>query len=87
MTGSQDQIDSQTEEEARRLRALDLFLDAWEAALAEGLEPDLLAQTAIFAALTDLVDNHGEEHTARLAEALPQRVRDGEFTLIDGEDG
>ena len=61
--------------------ALKLILDAWEAALAAGVEADSLASTAIFAALADMVDLHGAESVAAFCETLPTRVRAGEFTL------
>lgn len=61
--------------------ALDLLLNAWDAALARGVSPELLASTAMFAALADMVDGHGEDAVATFCEDLPQRVRSGEFTL------
>jgi hypothetical protein len=63
--------------------ALDLLLNAWDAALAKGVAPDLLASTAIFAALADMIDGHGAEAVAQFCETLPDRVRAGEFTLGD----
>lgn len=61
--------------------ALDILLDAWDAALARGVAPELLASTAIFAALTDMIDGHGAEAVAEFCASLPDRVRAGEFTL------
>lgn len=69
--------------DARRAEALELLLDAWEAALEDGIEPEILASSAIFVALTDMIENHGEEFVAQMAEGLPARIRAGEFTLID----
>jgi hypothetical protein len=66
---------------AQKARALDLILDAWEKALAEGIEPELLASTAIYAALADMVDLYGEESVAEMCAELPERVRSKEFTL------
>lgn len=63
--------------------ALDLLLDAWDAALARGVAPELLASTAIFAALTDMIDGHGADAVAEFCASLPERVRAGEFTLED----
>jgi hypothetical protein len=40
-----------------------------------------LASTAIFAALTDMIDLHGEEAVADMCATLSERVRSGEFTL------
>ena len=77
-------LDSQTND--KRHQALEMLLDAWEEALAKGIEADLLASTAIFAALTDMVENHGEDVTARIAEGLPARIRSGEFTLVSEDE-
>ncbi len=67
--------------EAQKALALEVLLDAWEAALEEGVAPEILASSAISAALTDMVENHGEEFVARMAEGLPARIRAGEYTL------
>jgi hypothetical protein len=72
--------------EEQKARALELLLDAWEAGLNEDIEPEYLATAAIFAALTDMVDLHGEDAVATMAEELPARIRDGEFTLEDEEE-
>ncbi len=61
--------------------ALNAILTAWEQALAKGVTPELLATTAIFAALTDMVDLHGEDAVASLCDGLGARVRAGEFSL------
>ncbi len=65
--------------------ALDLLLDAWEEAVNQGCSPELVATSAIYAAVADLVDAFGEDHVAELAEALPERIRRGEFSMRDGE--
>lgn len=70
-------------EEASKARALELMLDAWDQALREGAEPEVVASVAIFAALADMVDRFGEAGVAEFCESLPQRVRNGEFTLAD----
>jgi hypothetical protein len=67
----------------QKARALALILDAWELALGEGVEPELLASAALFAAFTDMIDLHGTEAVAVMAEGLAARVRAGEFTLSD----
>jgi hypothetical protein len=45
------------------------------------VEPEVLATTAIFVALTDMVESHGAEAVAAMLEDLPARVRGGEFSL------
>ncbi|MEM6851494.1 MAG: hypothetical protein AAF527_07200, partial [Pseudomonadota bacterium] len=67
-------------EEHKRL-ALRHILEAWDKALDAGVEPELLASSAIYAALSDMVDIYGEEPVASMAESLPERIRTGEFSL------
>ncbi len=74
-------------QDAQKARALELLLDAWDAGLNEGIEPEILATAAIFAALTDMVDLHGEDSVATMAEELPERIRAGEFTLEEEGEG
>jgi len=69
--------------DAQKALALDLILDAWDKALTKGVEPEMLASVAIYAALADMVDNYGVEPVAEMCEELPARVRAGEFTLND----
>lgn len=66
-------------------RALQLILDAWDAALAEGTEAEVIASVAIYAALADMVDRYGEEAVAEFCATLPERTRRGEFTLRANE--
>lgn len=61
--------------------ALSYIMDAWEDALADGLEPDLIANAALFAALSDLVSTYGEDAVAQMTEGLGNRVRRAEFSL------
>ena len=63
--------------------ALDLILHAWDEALRQGVAPEMLASTAVFAALADMVDLHGETAVAQFCADLPGRVRAGEFSLKD----
>lgn len=69
------------DEADQKALALDLLLHAWDDALRQGVAPEVLASTAIFAALADMVDIHGEAPVADFCAALPERVRAGEFTL------
>jgi hypothetical protein len=72
-----------TDEEQKRF-ALEAILAAWDEALRKGVDAEMLASTAIFAALADMVDIYGEEAVAEMCDGLPARVRAGEFTLKDG---
>ncbi|MCR9222144.1 MAG: hypothetical protein NXI21_18120 [Alphaproteobacteria bacterium] len=62
-------------------KAMTLFLDAWDEACAQGIPSDLLSEVCLYLALTDLVEDRGEEDVAAIMEALPERVRAGDFTL------
>jgi hypothetical protein len=66
--------------EQKRL-ALGYLQDAWTDAHHEGIDGDCLAQTALFLALAELISTYGEEATARYAENLAPRIRNGEFSI------
>lgn len=61
--------------------AFEMISDAIAEAQAEGIEPDIITQAALFAVLTDLVTTYGEVAVAGFAERLPQRITAGEFTI------
>jgi hypothetical protein len=66
--------------EQRRV-ALGYLGEAWDEAAVDGLDPDCLAQAAIFLAFQELVATYGEEPAADFAEALAERVRAGDYTV------
>ncbi len=74
-----DQTAAGTEEERRA--ALAYLSEAWEEARLEGIDGDCLAQVSLFTAIHELVSTYGEEATARFAEGLSERIRNGEFSL------
>jgi len=55
----------------------------WQDALGAGIEPDVLAHVALFAALGDLVATYGETAVADFAERLSARITAGEFSIPD----
>lgn len=61
--------------------ALAYLSEAWDEALAEGVDSEILAHAALFAALSDLISTYGEDAVADLVERLPERIHAGEFTL------
>ncbi|HET9273058.1 MAG TPA: hypothetical protein VFO09_02185 [Methyloceanibacter sp.] len=67
--------------EEQRQAALRYILDAWEEALHDGIEPEMLANAALFAALADLIGAYGEDAVAKMANGLSRRIHHGEFTL------
>jgi hypothetical protein len=69
---------------AHKKLALDLILDAWDKALNQGADPDLIASAALYAVLADMVERYGPTAVAEFCADLPERVRAGEFTLAEG---
>ena len=67
--------------EAQKQAALRYIRDAWEEALHDGIEPEMLANAALFAALADLIDVYGEDAVAKMTNGLSRRILHGEFTL------
>ena len=61
--------------------ALAYLCEAWDNALAEGVDSEILAHAALFTALCDLIATYGEEPVAELAKTLPKRIRALEFTV------
>lgn len=72
---------SMSEEPEQKHVALRYLLDAWEEALHDGIEPEMLANAALFAALSDLVSTYGEDAVAEMTDGLSRRIHHGEFTL------
>ena len=69
----------------KKARALELVLDAWDQALAEEVDPEVIASVAIYAAMADMIDRFGEQAVADFCATLPERIRNGEFTLRANE--
>jgi hypothetical protein len=61
--------------------ALSLMIEAFEVARADGIEGDCVAQAALFTALKEFVSTYGEDAVAVFTERLPERVRNGEFSI------
>lgn len=68
------------DDEQKRI-ALRLILEAWDEAVDSGCAPEMVASSAIFAALTDMIENYGENAVADMVAEWPDRIREGEFTL------
>ena len=69
------------DDNAQKQLALRYILDAWEEALHDGIEPEMLANAALFAALADLITVYGEDAVAKMTAGLSRRIQHGEFTL------
>ena len=61
--------------------ALSYLNEAWAEARHDGVDGDCLAQASLFAALAELVNTYGEDAVAKFVEAIPARVRNGEFSI------
>jgi hypothetical protein len=61
--------------------ALGYLHEAWAEARLDGIDGDCMAQACLFAALIEFVTTYGEEAAAGLAEGLPARIRNGEFSV------
>jgi hypothetical protein len=73
--------ESQLSPDRQKKIALDLFLEAWDKAMEVGVDSDLLSEVLIYMGVTDLVADRGEDWTAEVFEDLPERIREGEFTM------
>lgn len=65
----------------QKRQVMSLFLDTWDQACVQGLPSELLSEVCLYLALTDLIEDHGEDDVADIIETLPYRIRTGEFTL------
>lgn len=65
----------------QKQEAYQRFSAVWQDALGAGIEPEVLAHVALFAALGDLIATYGENAVASFAERLPGRIAAGEFTI------
>ena len=68
-------------EQEQKRAALSYLHEAWAEARLDGIEDDCMAQACLFAAIADMVSTYGEEATARYAEGLSARIRNGDFSL------
>ncbi|WP_062229016.1 hypothetical protein [Aureimonas frigidaquae] len=59
--------------------AFEYHNEAWADGISDGIEAEILAETAISTALTELVRRHGEAEVLELVDALRTRIEHGEF--------
>ncbi|HEY1363779.1 MAG TPA: hypothetical protein VGF60_16180 [Xanthobacteraceae bacterium] len=69
-------------DQEQKRAALGYLHQAWVDARIDGIDGDCLAQACLFAAFAELVSTYGEEASARFAEGLALRIRNGEFSLM-----
>ena len=63
-----------------RVAALDYVSEAFAEAVLDGVDVEAFAEAAIATALRELVAAHGEERVAEIVQAIPERLRAGEFS-------
>lgn len=61
--------------------AFEYHNEAWADGISDGIEAEILAETAISTALTELVRAHGEDDVLRMLDALRKQIEYGEFRL------
>jgi hypothetical protein len=80
-TPGREARDLRSDHEQKRA-ALDLLQEAWVEARLHGVEGDCMAQICLFTAFSELVSTYGEEAAARYARGLPERISNGEFSVV-----
>ena len=64
-----------------RRAALSFVTEAFAEAILAGVDSEHFAHAALFAAMQELVATYGETAVERYCEKLPERIRNGEFTV------
>lgn len=74
------------DEQEQRDIAAKKILEAMQAAIEQGASPDVVKLVTLSAAVTNFVNDYGEEATASIIETLPEKVRAGAFSSSGGKD-
>ena len=80
LQNSVEELDALIEEEKKRV-ALEYFQEAWSSAVQEGIEPNILAESAVFAAFSQLGAAEGDEVVGDFISGLPALHESGFFLL------
>jgi hypothetical protein len=73
-------LDEMIVEEKKRV-AVEYFREAWMAAVAEGIESHILAESALYIALSELTLEQGEGSVETIVNRLPDQVKNGAFLV------
>lgn len=68
------------DEHEQRDIAAKKVLEAMQSAIDEGVEADVVKLVTLSAAVTNFVNDYGEEATANIVESLPDKIRAGSFS-------
>lgn len=60
--------------------ALEYQNEAWADGIADGIEPEIIADAALVLAMRETVRIHGEDGAEALVETLKERILSGEFS-------
>jgi hypothetical protein len=71
-------LDAMIEAEKKQV-AFEYHNEAWADGMSDGIDADILAETAISTALTELVRLHGEDKVLSMVETIRLRLEHGEF--------
>ncbi|MCE7029203.1 hypothetical protein [Jiella avicenniae] len=72
------ELDEMIQAEKKQV-ALEYHNEAWADGMSDGIEAEILAETAITTALTELVRLHGEDDVVVMMDSLRKRLEYGEF--------
>ena len=72
------ELDAMIEAEKKQV-AFEYHNEAWADGMSDGIGADILAETAITTALTELVRLHGDDKVLEMVEHLRSRLEQGEF--------
>jgi len=75
-----DEIDALILEEKRTI-AREHFLNAWDAAISEGIEPQIIARALVHGALSELASLKGDKEAAKMISDIRAMEASGEFLL------
>lgn len=64
----------------KRQAALEYQTEAWADGMADGIEPEIIADAAIALAIRETVRIHGEDAAEALLTSLRDRIHAGEFS-------
>lgn len=65
--------------EEKRLTAVESHNEAWAEGISAGIEPEIMAETALATALGELLRTAGETSALALLERMRERVQAGDF--------
>ena len=79
MQTSRNEIDDMIVHEKMQV-ALEHQNEAWADGMADGIEPEIIADAAIALAMRETIRMHGEVGAEAMLESLRQRMLEGEFS-------